>query len=170
MHRRQLLGGLLATASWTPMGRSIDTNSRDKPLRLVPGHDGVLPRADRNQGMGTTDAAGFGIQFPLRAQGAKQVWVDTVAGSWSCNGLSPYPGYRMNGAGAHYQVGASGRGASDKAFGPKATYKSGGSVADTESPNGISRHAYCQLVIGGADIAGHAKPCGGANQPHGLLS
>lgn len=36
---------------------------------------------------------------------------------------------------------------------PTADFKSGGSGSDSESPNGVSQHAYCHLVIGGADIS-----------------
>jgi len=38
---------------------------------------------------------------------------------------------------------------------------SGGSVSDTESPNGVSQRAYCQLIIGGADISTALPRCQG---------
>ena len=126
MQRRQLLGGLLATASLSalimPTGRSSTSGGAGSRLPLVRGRIGQLPQADRDQGMGATDTAGFVKYFPLRASGAQQIWIDTVGGASSYNGLSPYPGYRMNGTGPHQQLGATGRGAPNTSFGPKNTY------------------------------------------------
>lgn len=121
MHRRQLLAGLLATvglnAVMVPPGRSGTVSGNVLPLKR--GRVGNLPPVDRDQGMGATDGAGFVAHFPLRAIGAQQVWVDTVGGMPSYNGLSPYPGYQMNGSGPNHQLGATGRGAPNHSFGPR---------------------------------------------------
>lgn len=77
------------------------------------------------QGMGATSADGYVVQFPLSTDGvARQVFVDSANGSDGYNGLSPYAGFKPNGAGPFLQHGASGKGAADGAWGPKATVKS----------------------------------------------
>lgn len=50
---------------------------------------------------------------------------------------------------------------------PIAEAKSGGSGSDTESPNGVSQHAYCQLVIGGDDINSGSPRMMGFNSSDG---
>ena len=122
IERRKMLQGLLATASSSALMQSvrIPTASAQGMSQLGASFGG-LPPSDRDQGMGATDASGFVAHFPLRPQGAKQVWVNTATGSPSFNGLSPYPGYELNGAGPNYQVGATGPGAPNGAFGPKNT-------------------------------------------------
>lgn len=123
INRRKLLEGFLATASTTALVLSIKApTALAVDLTQPSGSFGSLPAPDRDQGMGTTDASGFVAYFPLRSQGAKQVWVNTATGSASYNGLSPYPGYQMNGSGVNYQNGASGPGAPNAIFGPKDSY------------------------------------------------
>lgn len=126
MQRRLVLGGLLATASLGALALPVRTRGtsegNDKRLGLVRGAHGDLPQIERDQGMGATDKMGFVKYFPLRAHGAQQIWVNAVDGSLSYNGLSPYPGYQMNGTGSHHQIGATGRGAPNRGFGPRKTY------------------------------------------------
>jgi hypothetical protein len=104
---------------------------------------GFLPLFKRNklkrvpiyrfdQGMGATDALGRVISFPLQV-GSFQIWVDDLLGDDSNNGLSPFPGYRLNGAQNNgsatntYQAGATGRGLQDipGKFGPLKTIDAG---------------------------------------------
>ncbi len=77
-----------------------------------------LPAPTYNQAMGQTDASGFVASFPFQGGSATQVWCDTANGSSSYNGFSPYPGRRMNGHGKHSQIGATGPGPADTAYGP----------------------------------------------------
>ena len=135
-NRRSVIKGLLATASFSSLMLAART-----PVALaqsVTGGGGMgapvppgaaawasfvtLPPVTWNQGMGATDASGFVAQFPLRNYGARQVWVNTATGSPNYNGMSPYPGYQMNGTGPNYQLGATGPGQQNNAFGPKATF------------------------------------------------
>ena len=123
IERRKVLEGFIVTGSVGALALSLKVpGAKAKPINRVSGSYGNLPKPDRDQGMGATDASGFVTYFPLRAQGAKQVWVNTVTGSPSYNGLSPYPGYEMNGSGTHYQGGATGPGAPNAIFGPKDSY------------------------------------------------
>jgi hypothetical protein len=124
MQRRQLLGGLFATVGVGALirpGVAWSASAPTSPPGVIGGPSGQLPIATRNQGMGKTDASGFVTLFPLQS-GALQVWVDNVQGDPSYNGLSPYPGFMMNGTGANQQVGATGPGAANAAYGPKTTY------------------------------------------------
>jgi hypothetical protein len=124
MHRRQLLGGLFAPVAVVPLVKpALALGASPTPALpvLTDGPMGQLPVAVRNQGMGKTDASGFVALFPLQP-GALQVWVDTVRGAPSYNGLSPYPGFMMNGTGPHQQIGATGQGPARAGYGPKSTY------------------------------------------------
>jgi hypothetical protein len=124
MHRRQLLGGLFAPVAAVPLVKpalALAANSVAAPLGLSTGTPGQLPIATRNQGMGATDGSGFVMKFPLQ-KGAMQMWVDTQHGSAAYNGLSPYPGYMLNGTGPNQQINASGRGPANRNYGPKRSY------------------------------------------------
>lgn len=123
MQRRELLGGLCATVGMGALMRpgmawSAGTTS---PPGMIGGPMGSLPLLSRSQGMGRTDASGFVVSFPLQ-DGGLQLWIDTMQGSAAYNGLSPYPGFMMNGSGPNQQSGATGPGPANVAYGPKSTY------------------------------------------------
>lgn len=120
--RRNIIKGILATASLSAVAVSLVGQSASAQISGLSDSFNDLPSPDRDEGMGITDPSGFVAYFPLRSVGAKQVWANTVTGSSSYNGLSPYPGYQLNGSGPSHQNNATGRGAPNKLFGPKATY------------------------------------------------
>ncbi len=139
MQRRQLLVGLLATAGAGALMRP-GTAWGARPPRLIGGPIGSLPAIVRNQGMGTTDASGFVVSFPLQS-GALQMWVDTAQGSPAYNGLSPYPGFMLNGTGPDQQSGATGPGPANAAYGPKSAYADAlNSVPPTSE--GVGHHFF----------------------------
>ena len=80
----------------------------------------TLPAVTYDQGMGATDANGFVASFPFMpgTGPAKQIWLDTEAGTDLYNCLSPYPGYAMDGTGINSQLGAKGRGIANSSYGP----------------------------------------------------
>jgi hypothetical protein len=81
-----------------------------------------------SQAMGATDSSGMVISFPFSASATnsstipRQFWCNATTGNDSYNGLSPYPGYQMNGLGTNFQFGATGQGKANAAYGPKKTF------------------------------------------------
>ena len=100
-----------------------------------------LPTPVYDTGMGIPGVTGY-IAAPALDQTARngkyaqQIWVDSIHGSDSNNGLSPYSGYEMNGTGpgtggSPCQWGATGQGTANAAFGPVATYAKALNIAQT---------------------------------------
>ena len=81
-----------------------------------------------SQAMGATDSNGFVVSFPFSASATNsatipmQLWCDAENGNDNYNGLSPYPGFQMNGTGTNLQFGATGKGKAAAAYGPKKTF------------------------------------------------
>jgi hypothetical protein len=149
MKRRQFLSALFATAgagalmgSGTAWGLTLPAGLT-LPLGLsglISGVIGKLPITLRDQGMGSTDLSGFVAFFPLQS-GAMQIWMDAEQGSTSYNGLSPYPGFMLNGTGPNFQIDATGPGTANAAYGPKSTYASG-LAAVPESTGGMGHQFF----------------------------
>lgn len=71
----------------------------------------------------TVSAGGIATTEVIASPGARQFFVDSVHGNnITCNGLSPYSGFQMNGSGPNFQSGATGQGASSAAYCPFETF------------------------------------------------
>ena len=69
------------------------------------------------------------------APGPRQIWCDTANGSVTYNGLSPYPGYQLNGTGPCFQSGATGPGTPNSVYGPLPTFASAFYYLTTRAKN-----------------------------------
>ena len=108
----------------------------------------ATPAPAYSQAMGATDSNGFVVSFPFSASATNsatipvQLWCDAVNGNDSYNGLSPYPGYQMNGTGTNYQFGATGKGKANAAYGPKKTFFAAYSLIKGNASNRVGNQIF----------------------------
>ena len=101
-----------------------------------------------SQAMGATDNTGFVVSFPFSAAATNsatipvQLWCDALNGSDSYNGLSPYPGFQMNGTGTNLQFGATGKGKAYAAYGPKKTFYAAYSLIKGNASNRVGNQIF----------------------------
>ena len=101
-----------------------------------------------SQAMGATDSNGFVVSFPFSASATNsvtipvQLWCDAVNGNDSYNGLSPYPGYQMNGTGTNVQFGATGKGKANAFYGPKKTFFAAYSLIKGNANNRVGNQIF----------------------------
>jgi hypothetical protein len=126
-------GDQLTVTNWTLNGQPGLVTVGQKLWRNTGTYAGTVlaqTRQDSGDGPGkrglyTLDTTG---SLPNNSQlqaniGARQYFCNTASGdNINYNGLSPYPGYRMNGTGENYQYGATGQGSADAAYGPFESY------------------------------------------------
>ena len=133
-----------------PSVEIADGAGTPQPLaaHVIPTPTTATPVPVYSQAMGATDSNGFVVSFPFSASATNsvtipvQLWCDAVNGNDSYNGLSPYPGYQMNGTGTNVQFGATGKGKANAVYGPKKTFFAAYSLIKGNGNNRVGNQIF----------------------------